>query len=225
MWRFIQLRCTRWLRGACLIAAISLLAIMFSFPSHAKGVEASMCVECDALNAQLRIVREKRRSFEEGRKLLVNTQKQFRRDVGNADRFASAYMALQGTSIVVGVATLPCDVPTRWLKGLIGGASGLGSYIQDADMQNSTLASIVAFLGFGVVSDALSFLEFSREYSEGADSNSELDRHMQATIRRFDSVLAKLEREEDNLVSNRSRGGCDGEAIDFYEMTIDRRAN
>ena len=84
-----------------------------------------MCVECEALNAQLRIVRDKIASLEGGREILETTRRELRSDATRANRFAKAYMTLQGANVGLGIATLPCSIPVRWLKGLIGGASGL----------------------------------------------------------------------------------------------------
>lgn len=169
----------------------------------------SMCVECDALNAQLRIVRDKIRSFEEGRALLANTRRELAGDAAHAERFANAYVALQGSSIAVGVATLPCSIPLQWLKGLIGGAAGLGSLIQEGNPGEATLAGIVGFVGLGVLNDAMSLSEFATEYREGKAGVMNLDRHIQATMGRFDETLGTLRREKRRLTADLSRGGCE----------------
>ena len=70
-------------------------------------------------------------------------------------------------------ATLPCSIPQRWLKGLIGGAAGLGAYVQEGDPGEATLAAVVSSLGLGVVSDAISTYEFMQRYqaeSAGLDA-------------------------------------------------------
>ena len=167
-----------------------------------------MCVECDTLTAQLRIVRDKIRVLEEGSTLLATTRNELASNAAAAERFANAYLVLQGSSIALGVATLPCSIPLRWLKGLIGGASGLGSYVQEGDAGQATLAGIVGLVGLGVANDAMSLSDFANEYREGKAGIAELDRHLRGTMRRFGDMVGKLQREERRLTTDLSRGGC-----------------
>ena len=210
-------------RAVCVVASIALMSVVLPSTLLAEDLEggateASMCVACDTLNAQLRIVEDKMRSFEGGRELLETTRRELRRDARNADRLANAYITLQGASVVVGVATLPCSIPPRWLKGLIGGASGLGSYVQERDVGQATLASIVGFVGLGVVNDAISLSEFSREYREGSSGVAALEQNVDATIRRFDGMLEKLEQERQSLGADLARGGCDSADFDISDL-------
>ena len=201
------------IRAVCVVAATTVLGVFLSLESFAADSErrtgTSMCVECDMLNAQLRIVRDKIRTFEEGRTLLETTRRELRRDATKADLFAGAYMTLQGASIVLGVTAPPCRIPGGWLDGLIGSAAGIGSYVQERDVGQATLASIVAFVGLGIVNDATSLAEFAEEYREGTSDVAALDRHVGATIRRFDGMLNKLNRERENLRADLSSGGCE----------------
>ena len=181
------------IRTIVLVAAIADPSLLLASESLAadsvRSLGKSMCVECDKLNAQLRIVRDKIASFEEGREILEATRRELQSDATRAKRFAKAYMTLQSANIGLGIATLPCSIPARWLKGLIGGASGLGSYIERRDAGEATLAGIVAFSGFGVVNDANSLADFAKEYRQGAADVAALYRHVEAAIRRFDRLL------------------------------------
>ena len=40
---------------------------------------------------------------------------------------------LQSFNVAFGLATFPCSIPQQWLTGLIGGAAGLGAYVQEGD--------------------------------------------------------------------------------------------
>ena len=206
----------------CLATVIVVSSLLLAAESVAADSAPSsailMCVECDTLNAQLLVVRDKIASFEEGREVLETTRRELRSDATKANRFAKAYMTLQVVNVGLSIATLPCSIPVRWLEGLIGGASGLGSYVEKRDVGEATLAGIVAFLGFGIVNDANSLADFAKEYRQGASDVAALDRHVESAIRRFDRLLDSLRREQQNLSLNLERGGCESDEFDISDL-------
>ena len=116
----------------------------------AQGRRAqNMCAECDVLREQLAIVRGKSEAFAEGLQLLRQTRRDLGANRSVANRLAAAYTSLQGLNVAFSLATLPCSIPHQWLKGLIGGAAGLGVYVQERDAGEATLAAVVSSLGFG----------------------------------------------------------------------------
>ena len=100
----------------------------------ARGEQGqNMCAPCDTLSEKFRIVHAKSKSFEEGLKLLPQTRRELQTNTNIANGLAATYATLQGVNIAFGLATLPCSIPQRWLKGLIGGTVGLGAYVQEGD--------------------------------------------------------------------------------------------
>ena len=174
----------------------------------------SMCVECDSLREQLRIVGEKIQVFDEGTGLLRRTLGDMDRNANAAAGLASAYAILQGLNVAVGLATLPCAIPQPWLRGLLGGAAGLGAYVQDGDAGQVTLAAVVSSLGLGVMSDAISTYEFMQRYREEAEGLDALRRDVEETIRQFGAVHDGLRREGRTLESTLGRGGCSFDPLD-----------
>ena len=174
----------------------------------------NMCAECDLLKEQLRIVIEKGEVFDDGLQLLRRTRRDMEADRSVAGGLAAAYTTLQGLNIAFGVATLPCSIPQRWLKGLIGGAAGLGAYVQEGDPGEATLAAVVSSLGLGVVSDAISTYEFMQRYQAESAGLDALQRDVDRTIREFETARDDLRRERRTLQSDLSRGGCRFDSLD-----------
>ena len=174
----------------------------------------NMCAECDLLTEQLRIVIEKGEVFEDGLQLLRFTRREMEADRSVAGSLAAAYTTLQGLNIAFGVATLPCSISQRWLKGLVGGAAGLGAYVQEGDAGEATLAAVVSSLGLGVVSDVISTYEFMQRYQAEAAGLDALQGDVDRTIREFETARDDLRRERRTLESDLSRGGCRFDSLD-----------
>ena len=86
----------------------------------------NLCADCNRLREQLRIVGEKAEVFDGGLQMLRETRRELASNTGAADGIAAAYLILQSLNVAFGLATLPCSVPQQWLRGLVGGAAGLG---------------------------------------------------------------------------------------------------
>ena len=173
-----------------------------SVPQH------RICAECDVLHERLRIVREKGEVFNEGLQLLRQARRDMESDRTVAGALAAAYTTLQGLNIAFGVATLPCSIPQGWLRGLIGGAAGLGAYVQEGDAGEVTLATVISSLGLGVVSDAISTYEFMQRYEKESVGLEALRSDLDRAIREFQAVRDDLRRERRSLESVMSRGDC-----------------
>ena len=174
----------------------------------------NMCADCDLLKEQLRIVIDKGEVFDDGLQLLRRTRRDMEADRSVAGILAAAYTTLQGLNIAFGVATLPCSIPQRWLRGLIGGTAGLGGYVQDGDAGDATLAAVVSSLGLGVVSDAISTYEFLQRYQAESAGLDALGRDVDRTIREFETARDDLGHERRTLESDLSRGGCPFHPLD-----------
>ena len=173
-----------------------------------------MCTDCDRLREQRRIVADKVEVFDEGLQLLQSTRREMNRNRSAADGIAAAYAILQSLNVAFGLATLPCSIPQQWLRGLIGGAAGLGAYVQEGDRGEVALAAVVGSLGLGVVSDAISTYEFTQRYQAESAGLNALRRHVDRTIREFETVRTDLQRERRALEADLSRGGCPFDPFD-----------
>ncbi len=105
-------------------------------------------------------------------------------------------------------ATLPCSLPYAWLKTIVGGAAGISSLLQNEDTGEATLASIVSFVGFGVVTDAISFVDFRKEYRKALSEAQTLRRNVSATIQRFREVRETLAGERCDLEASLLAADC-----------------
>ena len=176
--------------------------------SPERRLQQNMCTDCDRLREQRRIVADKTEVFDEGLQLLQRTRREMDRNRSAADGIAAAYTILQSLNIAFGLATLPCSIPQQWLKGLIGGAAGLGAYVQEGDGGQAALAAVVSSAGLGVVSDTISMYEFMQRYRSESEGLTDLRRHVDRRIREFETVRNNLRRERRKLESDLSRGAC-----------------
>ena len=185
-------------------------------PAVQRTPAQNMCAECDLLIEQLRIVRGKSRAFDEGLRLLQRTRQDMQTNTSIADGLAVAYVTLQGVNIAFGLATLPCSISQQWLRGLIGGAAGLGAYVQEGNASEVTLATVVSSLGLGVVSDAISTYEFMQQYRTESTGLDALRHDLDRTVREFQAARETLRRERRRLESDLSRGGCSFDPLDEF---------
>ena len=203
-----------------LTTAALVLAVTMGPSQSAQGTQRrppqNMCAECDLLREQFRIVGEKSDVFDEGLQLLRRTRRDLDRSTSVAAGLASAYAVLQSLNVAFGLATLPCSIPQQWLRGLIGGAAGLGAYVQEGDAGTATLAAVVSSLGLGVVNDAISTYEFMQQYQEDSDELDGIRRDVDRTIREFEAAQGALRRESRKLESDLSRGGCRFDPLDEF---------
>ena len=176
--------------------------------------QQNMCADCDRLREQLRIVAEKAEVFDAGLRMLRATRREMTSNRSAAAGLAAAYTILQSVNVAFGLATLPCSIPQQWLRGAIGGAAGLGAYVQDSDAGDATLAAVVSSLGLGVVSDASSTYEFMQRYRDEAAGLDALERDVERTIDKFEAARNALQREGRALESDLSRGGCSFDRLD-----------
>ena len=176
----------------------------------------NMCADCEVLREKLRILRGKYRTFGEGLRLLQGARREFETNTGIANGIAATYTILQVLKLSFGLATMPCSISVQWLKALLGGAAGLGSYVEDGKPGEATLAAVVGYVGgggVGVVSDAISMGEFMKRYSSDSKGLDALSRDLNKTILEFQSTRDKLTRERRVLEADLSRGGC-AESLD-----------
>ena len=207
-------RAMKFLATAC---AVIVMAAVLQPTLLAQGRPSqNMCADCDRLREQISIVQEKGAVFYEGLQLLQRTRRDMEAARDIAGGLAAAYTTLQGLNIALGVATLPCSIPQRWLRALIGGAAGLGTYVQEGDAGEVTLATVVSYLGFGVVSDAISTYEFMQRYQAESTGLDALRRDLDRTIREFEVGREALRRERRSLESDLSRGGCPFAPLDEF---------
>ena len=156
---FLKMR--RWLAAVLLIASAGI--------AHAAGPSGqTMCAECDVLREKRRIVQAKAKAFDEGLRLLQAARRELQANKNMADGLAATYVILQGLNVSFGLATLQCSISYQWLKGLIGGAGGLSTYLQDGDAGTASLAAVVSYIGLGIFNDAISAYDFLQNYA--ADS-------------------------------------------------------
>ena len=117
-------RTTKWLSIGFLLL-VTPLVLQPAVLARAKQGQ-NMCAPCDTLIEKFRIVHAKSKSFEEGLKLLRQTRRELQTNTNIANGLAATYATLQGVNIAFGPATLPCSIPQRCLKSLIGGSSRPG---------------------------------------------------------------------------------------------------
>ena len=181
-----------------------------------------MCAECDTLREQMRIVRGKHEAFLEGLSLIEKAREELESNAGVAAGIAAAHVILQSLNISFGLATLPCAIPVQWLKALMGGAAGLGSYVQEGKPGAATGAAVVSYFGSpggaGVVMDAISTVEFVRLYEAESKGVDALKRDLDKTMRAFEAARTALEREQQAIDSSLMQGGCKG----FLDRTLGR---
>ena len=174
----------------------------------------NLCADCDRLSEQLRIVREKAEVFDDALQMLRETRRELASNAGAADSIAAAYLILQSLNVAFSLATLPCLVPQQWLRGLVGGAAGLGAYVQEGDPRDATLAAVVSSFGLGAVSDAISAYEFMQRYRDESTGLDALRGDVHRTIREFETAHDALGRGGRSLESDLSHGGCPFEPLD-----------
>lgn len=174
----------------------------------------NLCADCDRLRERFRIVGEKAAVFDDGLHMLRETRRELAGNASAANGIAAAYVILQSLNVAFGLATLPCSVPQQWLKGLLGGAAGLGAYVQENDAGVVTLATVVSSLGLGVVSDAISAYEFIQRYRDESAGLEGLRRDVDRAIREFTVAHDALRGERRRLASDLSRGGCPFDPLD-----------
>ena len=205
-------RATTWLTTV-LVALAMTIAPQIGVGAQRRPAQ-NMCAECDLLGEQLRIVGDKVEVFDDGLQMLRRTRREMDRNTSAAAGIAAAYTILQSLNVAFGLATLPCSIPQQWLRGLIGGAAGLGAYVQEGDAGDATLAAVVSSLGLGVVSDAISTYEFMQRYREESAGLDVLRRDLDRTVREFEAAREALQREGRTLESDLSRGGCPFDPLD-----------
>ena len=94
----------------------------------------------------------------------------------------------------------------------MGGAAGLGSYVQDGNPGNATVAGVVSYFGIGgagVVMDAISTVEFMRRYRAESAGIKTLRRDLDRTYQAFEAARNALGREQKAIGADMSRGGCE----------------
>ena len=85
----------QWLATAFIVLLTVMIAVLPA--AAAQGLPAqNMCVECDLLQEQFRIVRDKGEVFDDGLRLLRRTRRDLDADRSVADGLAAAYTTLQG---------------------------------------------------------------------------------------------------------------------------------
>ena len=170
----------------------------------------TMCAECDVIQEKLSIIREKYRILGEGLQLVVDARAALERNASAAGTIGAAYLILQSLNISLGVATLPCfirELP-RWLARAMGGAQGLGAYVQGDEV---TVATMVGVLGGGVALEVKSTWDFMREYGAGLEHRDRLRKDMDRVTETFEAARVALAREQRTLEEDSSRARCPGE--------------
>ena len=200
----------------CRVLAVVLL-IAPAGMAHAAGPSGqTMCAECDVLQEKQRIVQAKARAFDEGLRLLQEARRTLQVNKNIADGLAATYVILQGLNVSFGLATLPCSISYQWLKGLIGGAGGLSTYLQDGDAGQASLAAVVSYIGLGVFNDAISAYDFLQSYAADSKGLQALGGDIAKTSREFRSARERLNRERRAIEADLSRGGCErSNALEF----------
>lgn len=184
-------------------------------PPNFPSVEAQgACVACDEIQEKSRIARDMHKALSEGLEMLEKAGEKLRSNENVADAFAAAHFVLGGTNIVLGAATLPCDIPKDWLRGVLGGASGLGTFLQGSEWYDIPLTSLVSASGFGVVTDYVSFINFSEEYWKGNEDIDRLENDLKTTIDRMKAAQERLEIERDSLRSWIEEGNCEDDRLE-----------
>ena len=173
-----------------------------------SGRRQDMCADCDRLREQRRIVAQKAAVFADGLEMLQRARREMARNRTAADGIAAAYTILQSLNIAFGLATLPCSISQGWLRGLVGGAAGLGAYVQEEDGGEVALAAVVSSLGLGVVSDTISTYDFMQRYQAESTGMDALRQDLDRSIREFETTREVLRREARALESDLTRGGC-----------------
>ncbi len=195
-----------------LLALVLVMLTVFVGVASATGPsEQNMCAECDVLREKLRIVQAKTRAFNEGLGLLQEARGELRSNKNIADGLAATYVILQGLNVSFGLATLPCSISYLWLKGLVGGAGGLSTYLQDGDAGKASLAAVVGYIGLGVFNDAISAYDFLKNYSSDSKGLTALGGDIDKTVRELRSARERLNRERRIIEADMSRGGCRGD--------------
>ena len=192
--------------SALVLAVLTALAI----PARAAGPSGqTMCAECDVLREKRSIVQAKARAFDEGLRLLQEARRELQANKNIADGLAATYVILQGLNVSFGLATLPCSISYQWLKGLIGGAGGLSTYLQAGDAGKASLAAVVSYIGLGVFNDAISAYNFLQSYAADSQGLKALGGDIDKTSRAFRSARDKLSRERRAIEADMTRGGCE----------------
>ena len=192
-----------------LCVPILAVLIMLASPARAGGPSGQrMCAECEVLREKRRIVQAKARAFDEGLRLLQEARRELQANKNMADGLAATYVILQGLSVSFGLATLPCSISYQWFKGLIGGAGGLSTYLQDGDAGTASLAAVVSYIGLGVFNDAISAYDFLQNYAADSHGLRALGGDIAQTSRAFRSARERLSRERRAIEADMSRGGC-----------------
>ena len=184
----------------------------------AVSVAQGACVPCDELKEKLQVVQGKYTALGEGLEMLKQAGEELRSDESVADVSAAVYGVLGGTNIVLGVATLPCDIGSAWLEALMGGASGLEALVQGGDADDVTLAVLVSYVGLGVVSDSLSFKDFWEEYWKGKEDVSRLERDLEKSTNTMRAIRDKLRAERSSLKSLMEQGECEGASDELDDI-------
>ena len=146
-------------------------------------------------------------------RLLQEARRTLQANKNIADGLAATYVILQGLNVSFGLATLPCSISYQWLKGLIGGAGGLSTYLQDGDAGQASLAAVVSYIGLGVFNDAISAYDFLQNYATDSKGLQALGGDIAKTSRAFRSARDKLSRERRIIEADLSRGGCERENL------------
>ena len=179
-----------------------------SIENKATTPEPNICVECDILEQKLRIVRARKKTFEEGIIALRKVQEELRSDANSATVFGNVYLILGAINMSFGLATSLCPIPSQWLRGLLSVSSGITTFISDGDAKDISLSTILGFMGSGVISDIKTYSEFLKQYPASVESIKKLKKDIVKTIQELSSTIASFAVEENDLVLSLSRGGC-----------------
>lgn len=192
--------------GLALALALALSAVPGARADNRQDQTAS--VDCFQLRQQMLVVVEKQFVIDDGLDMLATAQEELDSNDETADVFAAAYGVLGGASIVLGVAALPAGISADWLDELMGGAAGLAALIQGGDAGEVTLAALVSYAGFGVVTDAISFVEFWNQYPQGKEDVRNLESSITEARERLRLADERLDEEARSLEEWMRKGGC-----------------
>ena len=169
--------------------------------------EQNMCVKCDDIQRQFAIAQERTRIYKEAVVLLKKSEEELDRSRNMMETLGNIHIYLE--SIYIPVSTI--------IEGYCGPAGkawgGSVGVIRDLARGNSlpemTLSAVVAYAGFGTVTDIISLEKFFDEYQQDRDTFATLRKHMAKTKRDFISSIRELEKKAAILQRHMKSGGCE----------------
>ena len=134
--------------------------------------------------------------------------------VNMANGFATAYAILQSVNVSLGLATLPCAIPARWLRGLFAGSGSLSALVNRGDAGDVTLAAVIGYAGFGVFADMETAARFMERWREDAQGLASLGRVLDSQIGAFEQAKRRLSAIRNSLKDELAMGGCEANPLD-----------